>query len=827
MCNGLCRPVLFIAIIFAFQSITAQTSGKLIPKKGVFVTTDDIMWSYGSEVSFFTPDKRQHHYYFTWWEQDIDTSVQDKTVLILGSANTAVYGTYSLKNTQKHKVETEINCQWLSDEDAVGDIVHVKFWLPFLKECVFSDGNADFSIENIKQFNGRQLILKTGFGNFRITSSHPFSISRNDHPNPKENDFNKRDQFLQLFEHNIPLRKGDKLNRLFTIEQIEGGEFKSKHVTSLSKATDTAYAGIENFEIEPLEILPKPEELKTNNLYYKIPKKGKIKPNAVVSKFRQLLAHNWQIESHYFPVIKTILDQKFDDEQYGLNIKESGIIIKHKTPIALQHALHSLVQMTILKNETLVIPQGIVKDKPKTDWRGIHLFTGPNSLSLHKRMFENVLLPLKINKTVLQCEQAEWKSQPYMRGGINISLDDLRSEFLMLRKHHVEPIPLIQSLGHMEWLFKHPSNRHLAINPLYPYTLNAVLPEARQTVRRLWDETFTLLKPGTIHIGFDEIGMIGFHLPREKEIDLWKTQMKFMADYAKNHNAGLMIWGDMGLGPGEGPDALNGRTKERAALIRSTIPSGSYVADWHYLGDKNPEIYKPNLKIWKENKNIPVASPWLHPQNIYGFVHAAIDEDIGVLQTTWADFESSEHNMIINIEQFGAYILALDYAWSGRKELPDQLPYHYIREWNKRFYRQPLPVKTIKRYSLNAKLAVFDKCNPSKNNEEWIEAMTYKETKAKGYSIQGSTSCMLPEGEVVGRLRFYKNKKLMYEKVLRYGVEIRSENDKRPLFAHVPGKAGHVLYDFGLNNIGTDEVKVEGIHPCSGLKIENLTFLMD
>jgi hypothetical protein len=38
---------------------------------------------------------------FTWWEQDIDTSVKDKTVLILGSANTAVHGTYSLKNMLK------------------------------------------------------------------------------------------------------------------------------------------------------------------------------------------------------------------------------------------------------------------------------------------------------------------------------------------------------------------------------------------------------------------------------------------------------------------------------------------------------------------------------------------------------------------------------------------------------------------------------------------------------------------------------------------------------------------------------------------------------
>jgi hypothetical protein len=823
------KVLISIILIFVNHTITSQTQARLIPKKGVYINTGGLDWSYGSEVSFFTPDKKHHHYYFTWWEQDIDTSVKDKTVLILGSANTAVHGTYSLKNMLKNKVETEINCQWLSEEDAVGDIVHVKFWLPFLKECTFSDGNAEFTIENIKQFNGRQLILKTGFGTFKITSSHPFSISRNDHPNPKENDYDKRAQFLQLYEHNIPLKKGDKLIRQFSIEQIDQDN-KNTVIHSLqSTASEIVYDGEEKFEMEPSVILPKPESLTLKEGYYTIPAKGdkNAVSDKVVTKFREILAAQWQIRDSYFPNIKSIPDQKFEEEQYELNINGSNIIIKHKTPIGLQHALHTLVQMTLLKNGELVIPQAIVRDKPKISWRGVHMFTGPTSLALHKRMFENILLPLKINKTVIQCEQAEWTSQPYMRGGINISLQDLSESFSFFRKHNVEPIPLIQSLGHMEWLFKHRSNRHLAINPLYPYTLNAFLPEARQSIKKLWDETFRLLKPTTIHIGFDEIGMIGFHLPREKEIDLWKIQMKYMADYAKSRKSGLMIWGDMGLGPEEGPDALNGRTKERAALIRSTIRSGTYVADWHYLDDKNPEVYKPNLKIWKANKNIPIASPWLHPDNVYGFVHAAIDQDIGMLQTTWADFESSEHNMIINIEQFGAYILAMDYAWSGRKELPDRLPYHHIREWNRRFYRQALPVTSIKKHKLTGTLKAQDICAPTTNSTDIVHALAIREMEVRGFSIIGTTSCILPYGEDVGYIRFYKGKKLVHQKKLRYGVEVRSENDQRPLFDHISGKEENKMYDFMVRNIDVDELRLEDVHPGSGLKVSELTLFSD
>jgi len=348
------------------------------------------------------------------------------------------------------------------------------------------------------------------------------------------------------------------------------------------------------------------------------------------------------------------------------------------------------------------------------------------------------------------------------------------------------------------------------------------IPEAQNVIKNIWDEAFKILKPKTIHIGFDEIGMIGFHWPREKEIDLWKIQMPFMANYAQKSKAHLMIWGDMGLGPGEGPDALNGRTNERAAIIRSTIPIGTYVADWHYINNSQPDIYKPSLEIWQKNNNIPIAAPWLHPNNIYGFIHAAISKNVGILQTTWADFESNEQNMIANIEQFGAYILALDYAWSGRPELPENLPYNPVHEWCQRFYRQSLPIKKLQRIKINASLGTIDSCNIAELQDKIHMSLSFNKTLSQGYAAKAQSSHIFIEGQPLAKLKCYNNGVLIHDKILRYGVEVRSLNDLRPIMASTPGKDKSTYYHFFIENTEIDEIVLESLHPCSSLLIQDI-----
>ncbi|MFN5135777.1 MAG: glycoside hydrolase family 20 zincin-like fold domain-containing protein [Chitinophagaceae bacterium] len=799
----------------------AQTTSQLIPKKGLYVTTNNLTWITGSEINFFTTDKKHHHYYFTWWEQD-ELRKQHGTALQIGSKNTAVHGTYSLLQEQKD-ISTFINCQWNQNDTALADVVYAKLWLPFLSNAVWA-GLDNVNITDITKFTGNGVFLKTPFGNYFFQSSHPFKIKQQANLQPGKSEYAVRSQYLLIYEENIKVNKTSGLNRSLTITEVKAVDAVQK--TAITKNIQLQRKNEiwnSNNQLHPL--LPQPKFMELKNEYYIIPLNKPSTLSTVAQQYRNSLQLYWHIGNHYFPNIQTQQNNFLADEGYTIDINKNLISIQYKSAQGLQHAIHTLVQLTKNENGQLVIPQGIIRDEPSVAWRGIHMFTGPTSWQLHKRMYDRILFPLKMNKVVLQCEQAQWKSRPELHNSTSVPMKDLKDEFDYLRKYHNEPIPLIQSLGHMEWFFKPKQNRFMAVNPQYPYTLNPDLPQSQKAVKQLWDETFALLKPTTMHIGFDEIGMIGFNEPREKEVKYFKTQINFLHNYAQQKNAKLMLWGDMGLAPGEGPDALNGISKERAATIRSFIPKESYVADWHYINNPNPEIYKINLQIWKQNNNLPLASPWLWPNNVRGFVHAAIDENAGVLQTTWADFESSEKNMLLNIEQFGAYILAMDYAWSGRKELPEQLPYNATEEWATRFYSQAKPVENKNGWRIIEPMQFQNSTSAEQMNLPVAYKFNWSSIASSGFVLKATTETILQEGTPVAEILFYSNKQLVYKKQLRYGVDVRSATDARMNFAHTKGKDEKTLYQFFQKQLNITGIEIKNLHPASGMKINEMVLV--
>ncbi len=814
--------LLSASIFYLHFFVEAQTIARLVPKQGLFVTSNKLNWITGSEINFLTPIKKNHHYYFTWWDQDIDSTIQEKEVLIIGSQNTAVYGTYSLAKKNK-TIKTFFDCNWNLPENAVADIVFAKIWLPYLKEASWGD-NKNKDLNSLSGFNDSVLTITTPFGTFKFQSSQKFNVKINAQLNPQEKDFTQRSQYVILYKNDIPVNELSGLHTSFFIEELETPFIAGNAAMAKTIELATTNTSWDAFTEQQL-LLPTPKEEIREKAFYEIPIIQPKWVSKIVQQYRNILQLQWQIGNNYYPNIVAIKNEQLAEEGYRLEVELNKINLYYKTEQGLQHAVQTLAQITQNVHEQLVIPKGIIKDEPSVAWRGIHMFTGPNSWKLHQTMYNRVLFPLKMNKTVLQCEQAAWVSRPELHNAISVPMQHLKAEFNYLRKHNCEPIPLIQSLGHMEWFFKPKQNRYMAVNPMYPYTLNPNIPQAQEAVKQLWDETFALLKPKTMHIGFDEIGMIGFNEPREKELEYFKTQINFLNSYAKQKKATLMLWGDMGLAPGEGPDALNGITKKRAALIRSYIPTGSYVADWHYLNNPNPDVYIKNLQIWKTNKNKPIASPWLWPNNVRGFVHAAIKENAGVLQTTWADFESSEKNMLQNIEQFGAYILALDYAWSGRKELPENLPYNATEEWIKRLYSQPKPINKRKGWQLQESLVFEDITSEATINLYNSFEFAFNSILSSGIKVNASTTNILPEGTPVAIIYFFNNKQLVYKKIIHYGVEVRSNKDERCIYAFTPGKNNKTLFHFFPKQYTITNIGVKSLHNGSGLTINNIELI--
>jgi len=375
---------------------------------------------------------------------------------------------------------------------------------------------------------------------------------------------------------------------------------------------------------------------------------------------------------------------------YTINISENGITVLGEEDEGLRNGMFRLARLVYAKGGKLWLPTGHMEDDPKIQFRGVHLFGGPEAKDFHHRLWERVLLPLGMNHVVVQCERTQWESTPIDPSEHPMSKEDLAALFADYRKMGVEPTPLIQSFGHMEWFFAGKKRLDLALNPNEPYAIDPRKPESRQALEKLWNEVFDLLKPKSIHFGCDEVDMVGFS-PHDPKLmtDLWVKQIPVLSSIAKAHGAKMMLWGDMALTKGEAPDATNADTKEDAIRRRAVIPEGAMICDWHYKADPNPESFYPTLQLWKREGYPPIASMWFRPENIRGFALASTLEKAGALQTSWAGYDSSERAMVENMPTFTAMILAADYFWSGRQEPLPGLGYDPAEVFRKMYFGEP------------------------------------------------------------------------------------------------------------------------------------------
>jgi hypothetical protein len=382
---------------------------------------------------------------------------------------------------------------------------------------------------------------------------------------------------------------------------------------------------------------------------------------------------------------------------YEITIRTDGrVSVLGEEDEGLRNGLRRLASLAFVRDGRLWLPTGTLQDEPTLEWRGVHLFVGPQAPAFHAKLWDRVLLPLGFNQAVLQVERTQWKSTPLDPSLEPMTTAGLAALFAAYRKHGIEPIPLIQSLGHMEWFFAGGKRLGWAVNREAPYTLDLRQPEAVIALGALWREAAELLRPKVMHFGADEIDMRGFPSPSGPlATELWTAAMPEFKKIAQAHDAKMMIWGDQALAPGEAPDAALAPSKEAAAIRRGLIPRGAWIGDWHYKDDPRPETFYPALQVWKRDGLRPIATGWYRPGNVRGLTLAADLERVGYLQTTWAGYQSSEATMLQNLDQFTAMVLAGDYAWSGRQEAVDKLGYDPAEVFRRLYFGRRVPVRPV------------------------------------------------------------------------------------------------------------------------------------
>jgi hypothetical protein len=387
---------------------------------------------------------------------------------------------------------------------------------------------------------------------------------------------------------------------------------------------------------------------------------------------------------------------------YFLQVAADGIRIVGRLPEGAFYGVQTLMQWLQPTEGALQAAPVRIIDYPHLKWRGVHLF-GSTEAGFLPRLIENVIAHAKFNHLVLECGYGQWETIRDAWVDISAPKSLLREAVQVSRQNLLEPIPLIQSLGHMYWAFRNDANKHLAEDPDTPWAIAPRGAETRPFLQRLYDEVFEVFQPRHFHAGLDEVTLRG-RFPNRPEskgtsvAELFVEHTEWVHGELKRRGIQkVLMWGDVLLAPGEANDGgAHAKSPDEARFTRerlSKLPD-LVICDWHYT-PAEPERYISLDVLQRAGFKEVIATTWYNPRNIATFAKAARQRRIaGLLQSTWAGYSLNEGTLQgIELRQFVAYLLAGAYAWDTDLPLPESLPYDFERLFIERYRREAVPLQ--------------------------------------------------------------------------------------------------------------------------------------
>jgi hexosaminidase len=387
---------------------------------------------------------------------------------------------------------------------------------------------------------------------------------------------------------------------------------------------------------------------------------------------------------------------------YFLQVAADGIRIVGRLPEGAFYGVQTLMQWLQPTEGALEAAPVRIIDYPHLKWRGVHLF-GSTEAGFLPRLIENVIAHAKFSHLVLECGYGQWETIRDAWVDISAPKSLLREAVQVSRQNLLEPIPLIQSLGHMYWVFRNDANKHLAEDPDTPWAIAPRGAETRPFLQRLYDEVFEVFQPRHFHAGLDEVTLRG-RFPNRPEswgasvAELFVEHTEWVHSELKRRGIQkVLMWGDVLLAPGEANDGgAHAKSPDEARFTRerlSKLPD-LVICDWHYT-PAEPERYISLDVLQRAGFKEIIATTWYNPRNIATFAKAARQRRIaGLLQSTWAGYSLNEGTLQgIELRQFVAYLLAGAYAWDTDLPMPESLPYDFERLFIERYRREAIPLQ--------------------------------------------------------------------------------------------------------------------------------------
>jgi len=338
-------------------------------------------------------------------------------------------------------------------------------------------------------------------------------------------------------------------------------------------------------------------------------------------------------------------------QAYRLRVRKDGVQIEGASPAGVFYGIQTLRQM-ITADKTA--PEVDILDWPDLPVRMVMVDSArQNETPDYYRRLIQFLARYKINTLHWHLTDDEilclyHEDYPWLMHPRAWRLEPIGELVRFARRHHIEVLPEVESLGHARVFAKHPEYRDILHQTTFdkpsrswagtdvPGYTNVLCPASEKTyiyLQQMYERAAQGFPYPSLHIGCDEVEMTSCRRCEERfgsvsPGDWFARHMLRCRDLAAGTGRGLALWGDMLLHHREAVDKL---PRENVTIF-----------DWHYNGDVTPD----SARFFKEKGFDVVACPALvcHPrmilpddenyENIRRFAEIARDLDLRGLDTT-------------------------------------------------------------------------------------------------------------------------------------------------------------------------------------------------
>ena len=392
-------------------------------------------------------------------------------------------------------------------------------------------------------------------------------------------------------------------------------------------------------------------------------------------------------------------DLDLKKEGYLMEISADQISIQAPADAGLWYGLMTLGQLIQdAKDQDAALPLVKIKDEPALDYRAVHLDV-KHHLEKKEYYFELMdrFAAQKINAVIVEIEdKLQYELQPKVGSSDAFSISEWKelSDYAMAR--HIRISPLVQGLGHVSFILKHPEYIPLRDDPGSDWAFNPLNEETYKVQFDLYEDALKAFPYANyLHVGGDEVHTTGRNSGKSP-LELQLIWLNRVSEYAAQRGLTPIFWDDMPLKNAEVYRSIydSKLTKAQVDSIWSAnepnlnkyidmFPKNCVYMRWNY---DMPESPGNNRAIqWFSDNGLKVMGAtagqtrWnLMPldqsntNNIRDFALISIrNKADGLLLTLWDD--DSPH---FELYQRGISIFA-EYTWAGEKRSVDQLHQAY------------------------------------------------------------------------------------------------------------------------------------------------------